>query len=158
MRWRKQRHIVHVKTNSLLSSILPQVRRFLVQILLVHAVLPSKLLSKMHSVSSFPSQYIFLVLDMILTSFLNHVSLQLPTVFVDFILYFAFKLPKHIWALVYQWTTFLWAFWAPDWRMRNSKLYSGSFDEGLSILVFCVTRLSIYMNYPAYRASWWLRQ
>ena len=37
--------------------------------------------------------------------------------------------------------------------MINSVLYSGSFDEGLSILVFCVTRLSVYTNYPTYRAS-----
>ena len=95
MRWREHKHIVNVKTNSLLSSILPQVRRLLVQILPVHAVFPSKLLSKMHSVSSFPSQHISLVLDLILTSFLNHFSLihlQLPTAFVDFILYDTFKL------------------------------------------------------------------
>ena len=37
--------------------------------------------------------------------------------------------------------------------MLNSVLYSGLFEEGLSILVFCVTRLSVYMNYPTYRAS-----
>lgn len=161
MRRREHKHTVNFKTNLLPSSILPQVKRFLVlDFTLLHFLNHLKnMLSVFIDLSVHPSE-----LDVTHASFLNHLPithLQLPTLLILFSVMFSnYMAPKHIWALVF--TKEPHSYGLPELQTKEFLLNPKPFDYGISVLAmviqghcnmvwgFWINLLSIYTNYPTY--------
>lgn len=135
-RRREHRHTVNFKTNIFLSSILLQLKRFLV----LHSTRFPFFwtdLTWMCSVSSFTSWCIPLVPDVILTSSLSHFFLHISN--FPLALFFLFSVmfsncvtPKHMWTLVFTKEHDL--YMLLEHQTKEFMLNSEVFDYGISVL------------------------